>query len=213
MQQINLYRARYPVSTGANQEKKLVLVAVGILVSIVAVIFLGVSELSQLQSELAIAKKSEAVTTKNLAKLKKLSGSMKPQVLQEELAKLTAKLDQKKALFKIVSQQVQEKSNGLSKKFVALAKKDINGLWLTEIIFQRGGGLVTLRGETINPKKITHYLKRLGKESAFNGVSFTVFQIDEPSLETFDKKSVLNFVVSTDELPELEESILETVIQ
>lgn len=52
------------------------------------------------------------------------------------------------------------------------------GLWLTSIIIRDGGTSITLQGLMQKPDSLPKYLKKLGQEAAFQGMQFSVFDLN-----------------------------------
>jgi hypothetical protein len=63
----------------------------------------------------------------------------------------------------------------------ALARRQIDGLWLDQMILSGTNGGMTLRGETIDPDVVPQYLRSLAAEPALAGTRFDDFIIERPS--------------------------------
>jgi Tfp pilus assembly protein PilN len=86
------------------------------------------------------------------------------------IAQLTAERDRKaQALAALASREVAT-TTGFSPQFIALARQQLNGVWLTRI--ELAGAHITLQGGTESEDLLPRYLRRLGGEEVFAGTSF-----------------------------------------
>jgi Tfp pilus assembly protein PilN len=132
----------------------------------VATIWRG-SALAAEQAQLAEARD---LSTRRLNELAlQLQGKGNPQ-LDAEIAGLTAERDRKaQALAALASREVATTA-GFSPQFIALARQQLNGVWLTRI--ELAGSQITLQGGTESEDLIPRYLRRLGGEEVFAGTAF-----------------------------------------
>jgi hypothetical protein len=63
-------------------------------------------------------------------------------------------------------------ATGFAARLEALGRRQIDGLWLHNIILGSGEGRLALRGATVDPKLVPAYLAALAEEHALGGVRF-----------------------------------------
>lgn len=60
-----------------------------------------------------------------------------------------------------------------------LARQSMDGLWITGFTWNSGGDGLQLRGRTIDPALLPEYIRRLNREPAFRGQSFSALNVAE----------------------------------
>jgi hypothetical protein len=69
---------------------------------------------------------------------------------------------------------------GFSGYFRALARQDLEGIWLTNIVIGNGGATIGLQGNALQAELVPQYMQRLGQEAVMKGKSFATLEIGEP---------------------------------
>jgi hypothetical protein len=59
-----------------------------------------------------------------------------------------------------------------------LARQTLSGLWLTAFSFDARSGGMEIRGRTVDPALLPEYIRRLNRETAFQGRAFASLKID-----------------------------------
>jgi hypothetical protein len=73
-------------------------------------------------------------------------------------------------------------AGGFSGYFRALARQDLEGVWLTDIVIGSGGATLSLQGNAMQAELVPQYLQRLAQEPAMKGKSFSTLEIGAPPL-------------------------------
>ena len=60
-----------------------------------------------------------------------------------------------------------------------LARQSMDGLWITGLAWSSGGDGLEIRGRTIDPSLLPEYIRRLNREPAFRGQSFSALNVAE----------------------------------
>jgi len=207
-QQINLYRALYPRKPRWPFTKKTSLIAglsLLIVFGVTGVAAWKIYELKrQYQFELSV--KSIKETAFNNMK-KEANDSIKHDQQAAELAKLKSEFRKKTLLKGQLEQQVTRAATGYLNHFVSLARQDIKGIWLDEIILEKtdNGNSVSLAGKTTQPALVARYINNLSHEKPFQGLSFIGMRVDDANSEEKRKgkkagKNLSSFIVSTEEI-------------
>ena len=203
-QQINLYRALYPAKPRWPFTKKAtIIVSLSLLIvfGITGVAAWKIYELKQ-QYKFELSVKSIKETAfKNMKK--EANDSIIHDKQAAELAALRTELKKKTLLKEQLEQEVSRAATGYLDHFVSLARQDIKGIWLNEIIFEKtdSSDIVSLAGKTTEPALVAKYLNNLSRETPFHGLSFIGMRVDEATAGDKQKgKNLSSFVVSTQEL-------------
>lgn len=71
---------------------------------------------------------------------------------------------------------------GFSGYLRALARQDLEGVWLTDIVVANGGASLSLQGNALQAELVPQYLQRLAQEPAMRGKTFSTLEIGAPPL-------------------------------
>jgi len=201
-QQVNLYLAEFPTKQRKKVSKK-----VAFVVSLVVVLAIGSTsffywKLQILKDQLSIEMNSVNDAKNAMDKLQQIiNKSASEDNLKVKLIELKEKVAEKNAIKSKIQKQLAYGSAGFSKHFVALAKQDIEGLWITSIQFTSSSDRAIIEGETQKPDLIMVYLKKLAAEAAFKGVTFTDFQVGAAE-NALPDSGIVAFTISTHEIEE-----------
>ena len=139
----------------------------------------------QNQQTLIVVEKLEATVTK-------LTDSKKEQQQLKHLKKVYAS---KQNALNELSTMVKGNSVGVSDYFSALARKNIEPIWFSDIDVYSGGQQILLKGKTTDVRVLPQFVSSLKEETVFNGVNFRVFKAQRNDTDT-----ILDFILQT-ELP------------
>jgi hypothetical protein len=76
-------------------------------------------------------------------------------------------------------------TGGVSPYLRALARQNLNGLWLTG--FELAGKDMILSGRALRAELVPEYLRRLAREDVMRGRQFAMLSMQEPRAEAGDK--------------------------
>ena len=206
-QEVNLYLAEYPAKQRKKISKKLAL-----LVALVMLVVTGGGsftywKLQQLKSELVVELNSTEMAKSAMDKLQKaINKSASDDTLKVKLIELKDELSHKESIRTQLKEILLIGGKGFSEQFIALARQDIRGLWITEVELYRGEDKLVIHGETQKPELIMVFLKRLNIEPAFRGTKFSDFKVD-PVDQFGMEEQVVSFAISTQAF--VEESALD----
>ena len=97
--------------------------------------------------------------------------------LDGEIHQLEAQRKAKATVVDALTQRRLGNTTGFSAYLEGLARHVEDGLWLSSIDIDDGGGAVSLAGTTVDPKLVPAYLQRLSQEAAFSGTDFNSFEM------------------------------------
>jgi hypothetical protein len=72
-------------------------------------------------------------------------------------------------------------TGGYSEQLRALARQDVDGLWLTGFTLSANAEEIQIRGRTVDPELVPAYLHRLTAENAMQGMRFDSLAISAPA--------------------------------
>lgn len=107
----------------------------------------------------------------------------KSAALAAELARLDA---DRTALYRVETVIAEGKlgnASGYAEYFRALARQNLNGLWLTGVAIAGAGTDIAVQGNALQPTLIPQYIARLTGEPVMRGKSFARLEIARPDSE------------------------------
>lgn len=193
-QQINLFQPIF------RRQKKVfsaatMLQTCAIFLVVFSLIYLyGRYQLRPAEKELSYLKKDISALTKKADRLEKeFAPRGNSKLLESEIARLDEELSNRKKVREILQQQSHGSAGGFSGYLEALARRHIEGTWLTEVNISNGGRFLGLRGKTLASELVPVYITRLSNEKLLNGKAFNVMEMSRSEKD----KNELNFYVST----------------
>lgn len=206
-QEVNLYLAEYPVRQRKKISKKLALFVAFVMLVVTGGGSFSYWKLQQLKNELVVELNSTEMAKTAMDKLQKvINKSASDDTFKVKLIELKDELSHKESIRTQLKEILAVGGNGFSEQFIALARQDIRGLWITEVELYRSEKKLVIHGETQKPELIMVFLKRLNVESAFRGTKFSDFKVD-PADQFGMEGPLVSFAISTQEF--IEESTLD----
>jgi Tfp pilus assembly protein PilN len=92
--------------------------------------------------------------------------------LQAQAKELAADIAARERALDLVRQGAASPATGFAARLEALARRQIDGLWLHTIVVGSGDGRLALRGDALDPNLVPAYLAALAEEHALAGVRF-----------------------------------------
>lgn len=102
------------------------------------------------------------------------------QVLQDELKRFEAEAAAQKEILDTLKTGVIGNTEGYSEYMRAFARQTLSGLWLTGFAIDSDGSQMSLNGAALNPALVPTYIRRLSKEKAMKGKTFSYLQMQQP---------------------------------
>ena len=106
-------------------------------------------------------------------------------------------LAERQAVLELIQGSTFGETQGFSRHLRALARQNVDGIWLTHIILSGHGDKTRLEGRAIRAELIPLYVQELTAETAFSAQRFHRFQIESP---TEDGETALRFSMNSDVL-------------
>ena len=190
-QQINLYTAEFRPETNAFQSM-FMFQAAGILVfALLCITLFARHEVSAVDREIEQVARLETAAIERLQSVGPLITSMTGErTWAEQLDDATRTLAERQAVLDLIRSTSLGNTDGFSGKLYALARQDVDGIWLTRIRLAGDMRSTRIEGRAFRAELIPAYVQDLTDEPAFSNLRFHRFQIDSP-LE--DSGSALTF--------------------
>ncbi len=172
-QQINLY---LPIFRGARQPfsaQTLWYALAGVAVVLMLYYAYASWSLGPMKKELASAQQQHSDARKQLEALGQQAQAMqKDAAFEQEVARLAAERDAKQQMLNNLAGGRLGNTKGFSAQIEGLARRRVEGVWLTNISIGESGASFALNGGTLAPERVPVLLQALGKEPVFKGVEF-----------------------------------------
>ena len=107
-------------------------------------------------------------------------GETKPQI-ERRLATMALELDRRRQALRYLHSDEMGVRSGFADRMEALAREQVEGLWLRGALFTGDSGRLTLTGRTTNAELVTIYLARLATEPALAGTKLERMEIRQPA--------------------------------
>jgi Tfp pilus assembly protein PilN len=80
-----------------------------------------------------------------------------------------------------------------SEYLFSLSRTIVTGVWLTDIIIQKNGQTIILKGNSLNREVLQGFLKNLAQEKKFSGFNLNINNIEEAGKNESNLKFELIF--------------------
>jgi len=195
-QQINLYQSQFRPETRMFPAW-FMLQAVGILAfSMLLMTLFAQQRISGVEQELEIVARQETVVLERLQNIGPLINAVTGETnWSEQLDDSLRMLAERQAVLNVIQGSTLGDTKGFSRHMRALARQDVDGLWLTHIVLSALGDKTRLEGRAIRAELIPLYVQGLAAETPFAEQRFHHFQIDSPAE---DEGTALLFSMDSD---------------
>jgi Tfp pilus assembly protein PilN len=172
-QQVNLYQ---PILRAEKHLFSARAIGIGLVLLMVSLALLGgFGAWRTTRVERSIAKLEERQASQ-LAMVERAGASLQPgrsvQELEAQAKELSAEIAARQRALDIVRQGAGSPATGFAARLEALAHRQIDGLWLRDIVVGSADGRLALRGDTVDSKLVPAYLAAIAQEHALDGVRF-----------------------------------------
>ena len=197
-QQINLYQAQYRPETRMFPVA-IMLQAAGVLLFAMLLMYgFAQHRLGNIEQELEVMASHESAALDRLQKIGPLITAITGETnWAEQLDDSLRLLAERQAVLELIQGSTFGESRGFSRHLRALARQNIDGIWLTHIMLSGLGDKTRLEGRAIRAELIPLYVQNLTAEAAFAAQRFHHFQIDSPA---DDGDRALRFSMDSDVL-------------
>jgi len=196
MQQINLYQPMFRKQNVLFSAATMLQVGIFFLFLFSCLYVYQVSKLApykvQIENiETELAQLNSQVVDMEDTKKKK----SKSNLLENEIAKLSAELEQRERISIILSSRSFGNSSGFSSYLESFARGHVSGTWLTNVSISEGGTSLGLKGKTLSSELVPVYIQKLAEEKSLQGSSFNMMELARVVKD--EGESEINFSIST----------------
>jgi len=111
-----------------------------------------------------------------LARAERASAALHPgasiEQLQAQARDLSADIEARERALEVVRQGTNTPATGFAARLESLARRQLDGVWLRQIVLGAGEGRLAIAGGTTDPRLVPAYLAALAEERALDGVRF-----------------------------------------
>jgi Tfp pilus assembly protein PilN len=177
-QQVNLYQPIFRRQRQIFSALMMLQVTGVVAAALLAIYVYGAWQLLGLEAEAVQLEGREKAYSTQLARLDPTSSTQRRRDVEQEIREINARLVDQQRLIDILQAQPLGGTEGFSAQLAALARRHLNGLWLTELRIRGASRSLELVGKTIEPGLVPEYLLGLGNEDALAGQRFEQMQIE-----------------------------------
>ena len=172
-QQVNLYQ---PILRAEKHLFSARAIGIGLLLLMACLATLGgFGAWRTTRVERSIAKLEEQQASQ-LAMVERAGASIQPgrslEQLETQAKELSAQIAARQRALDIVRLGAGSPATGFAARLEALAHRQIDGLWLRDIVVGSSDGRLAMRGDALDPKLVPAYLSAIAQEHALAGVRF-----------------------------------------
>ncbi|MBF0621196.1 MAG: hypothetical protein HQL54_04650 [Magnetococcales bacterium] len=115
--------------------------------------------------------------------------------LEKRVKELARTLNERKGALAVLEGRSLGNRNGLGHYLEQLGHGRVVGVWLNEVVVNKGGKKISLSGQTLDKRFVPMFLKSLKEKQAYHGSRFRIFRIEDDGDSDY-----LRFSVKTDEM-------------
>ncbi|MDH3749600.1 MAG: hypothetical protein OEU40_03300 [Gammaproteobacteria bacterium] len=195
-QQINVYQIQYRPQTRMFPAG-FMLQATGILLFAMLLMYgFAQQRINGIEQELEIVTRLESVAHERLQNIGPLINAVTGETnWAEQLDDSLRMLAERQAVLSLIQGSSLGDTKGFSRHLRALARQDVEGVWLTHIVLSALGDKTRLEGRAIRAELIPLYVQDLTAEPPFAKQRFHHFQINSP---VADDETALHFSMDSD---------------
>jgi hypothetical protein len=194
-QQINLYQIQYRPQTRMFPAWVMLQATAILLVGMFLMTLFAQQRVDGIEQELEIVARQESVALERLQNIGPLINAVTGEInWSEQLDDSLRMLAERQAVLNLIQGSTLGDTKGFSRHLRALARQDIEGIWLTRIVLSALGDKTRLEGRAIRAELIPMYVQDLTAKTPFAEQRFHRFQIDSP----VDDETTLTFSMNSD---------------
>jgi len=177
MQHINLYsQLDHKVTPPLAALHQLWILAAALVLLVLVYALIGFDNGSR-GAELRQLQQREQASVSQLQLLQKEKQALlKDDSLANGIAQLQQEIIFRRKVLASVNQD-QQRAASFATHLSGLARQRIEGMWFTEVLLQRGGKHLALKGRSQRAQYLPQYLQKLSAEAVFAGHQFRVFRM------------------------------------
>jgi Tfp pilus assembly protein PilN len=179
-QQVNLFNPAFEERKQAFGAATMAQALGVLLAGVIALAWYGNTQVAALQKEADAGAQRLAKQQARLASVgTEFAPRQKSAALEAEVAEAEAQLASLRKVSGVLASGELGNTQGYSEYFKALARQNVEGLWLTGVSVAAAGNEIGVRGRALDPALLPGYLGRLTREATMRGKTFGSLQIGQ----------------------------------
>jgi hypothetical protein len=183
-QQVNLYQPILGVEKRLFSARAIAVGLVILAVSLATLGAFGAWRIGRVEGSIADSEKRQSA---QLARVERAGAALQPKKsiaeLDADAKELDADIAARERALELVQRGAVSPATGFAARLEALARRQIDGLWLHTVVVGSGEGRLALRGKAVDPRLVPAYLAALAEEGALAGVRFDKLALHRASPE------------------------------
>ena len=193
-QQVNLFQAQFRPQKNPYSAASMAMVLGFFLLALGGLFAYSQYQLLSLETGLARLDSNIENRHAQLASLvSQLPTAAKSKLLESEIARLKKELETRREIRNALASHSLENKRLFSALLESLARKHVQGTWLTRVSISEGGEALAFEGKTFASELVPLYIQSLSSEKSFAGLSFNVLQLQRSETDPAN----LDFQVGT----------------
>lgn len=197
-QQINLYQVQYRPQMHVFPAGFMLQATAVLMFAMLLMYVFAQQSVNGIEQELEVIARQESVALERLQNIGPLINAVTGELnWSEQLDDSLRMLAERQAVLNLIQGSTLGDTKGFSRHMRALARQDVDGLWLTHIVLSALGDKTRLDGRAVRAELVPLYVQGLTAEAPFAEQRFHHFQIDSP---IDDAETALHFSMDSDVL-------------
>ncbi|MDI6747976.1 MAG: hypothetical protein QMD17_12620 [Rhodocyclaceae bacterium] len=182
-QQINLYDTALLKQRDLLALGNVAIAGVLLLAAVLALGMLARHEVPALRAQTAANDAQLKAAREQITALgQQLAGRKPDPRLEQELGAARLLLGARGEVLTTLQQRLGPQAGSYAEYLRGFSRQSVAGLWLTAFDFDGSGGM-EIHGRTVDPALLPEYIRRLGREQAFQGRTFAALKLDAGKLD------------------------------
>lgn len=193
-QQINLFQPMFRQQRKPFSASTMLVLTVFFIMVFAGIYAYSLSQLGSVEIQVSSMDKEIDKLRAQLEQLgKKFPGKSKNKLLESEIARLSKELEKRQEISEALAQHSLGNKRVFSALLESLARKHVQGTWLTKVSISEGGEALGFQGKTFSSELVPVYIQQLSSEKSFTGLSFNMLELRRSEKDPLN----LDFQVST----------------
>jgi len=193
-QQVNLYQPMFRPQQKPLSASTMLMLTVFFITVFAGIYAYSLQQLGTIETNLSRIDKGTSDLRSQIEKLnKQFPGQADSKLLTLEIARLNKEIEQRREIRTALGRHSLENKRVFSALLESLARKHVQGTWLTRVSIDDGGEALGFEGKTFSSDLVPVYIQQLSEEKSFSGLSFNVLELHRSEKDPMN----LDFMVRT----------------
>jgi Tfp pilus assembly protein PilN len=193
-QQINLFQPMFRRQKKPFSAATMLMITAFFIMVFAGIYGYGLYQVGSVETQMRSMDKEVEKLRVQLEKLaKQFPAKTKSKLLETEIARLSKELEKRQEIKEALAQHSLGNKRVFSALLESLARKHVQGTWLTKVSITDGGEVLGFEGKTFSSELVPVYIQQLSEEKSFTGLSFNTLVLRRSETDPLN----LDFQVST----------------